>query len=111
MITFSLMNTQIKNRIEFRLFVGCVITSELKMLLNQSCLWKQAKITQSIKDDLQEVHFNQKDYIGFFLVEDQVPLSALKQIEIKILQTLKSYCPQISSEKIRIRVFSQVFIS
>ena len=101
---------QSENGIEFKLFVGCPINAELRLHLDRSSLWKEAKILQS-SEDLIETHFNQKEYIGFFLKQDKPTLSELQEIEMKILQTLKSYCPQFASEKIRILVFSQLFIS
>lgn len=105
------MNIQTENKVKLKLFIGCVITSELRLLLNQSPLWKQAKIDPSAQKDLIETHFHQKDYIGLFLIDDKVSLSELKQCEAQILLALKSYCPQFASEKIRIIVFSQIFIS
>lgn len=106
---FNLM--QIENQIKCKLFAGYVISSELRLQLNQSSLWKQAKIAPSIPHDLEEIHFHQKDYIGHFLTQSCVTLSELKKLEDQISQTLKSYCPHFSSEKIRIIVFSQLFIS
>lgn len=102
---------QVEDKIQFKLFVGCVITPELRMQLNQSPLWKQVKIAPSIHAGLNETHYRQKNYIGLFLTQDKINLSELKQIETQITHALKSYCPQFASEKIRILVFSQVFIS
>jgi len=105
------MNKQeLETGINFRLFAGCLMTSELRMQLNQSSLWKQAKIAPSLQD-LIETHFQEKDFIGLFLQSDKIQLEELRQIEKKISQVLKTYCPQFPSEKIKILVFSQVFIS
>lgn len=97
--------------IELRVFVGFQINSELRMHLNQSLPWKQAKIHPSSTRELVEIHFHQKDYIGQFLSTNPIKLPEIKQIEMKIVQKLNSYCPQFASEKIRLLVFSQVFIS
>lgn len=105
------MNTQVENKIQFKLFAGCVITSELRLQLDQSPLWKQAKIGPAIQNDLVETHFNEKNYIGLFLTHDQITLSELKLIEDKILHAINAYCPQFASEKIKVLVFSQIFIS
>lgn len=105
------MNIILENKVRFKLFLGCVITAELRMHLQQSLLWKQAKIGLHDQEDLIETHFNHKDYIGFYHPQDKVSFPNLKEIENHILEKLKSYCPHFPSEKIRILVFSQVFIS
>jgi hypothetical protein len=104
------METQTENKIKFKLFVGCLITSDMRLHLNQSPLWKRAKIIHD-QNDLVETHFHDKDYIGLFLPENKINLSELKEIEKQILAIFKEYLPQFSSEKIKILVFSQIFIS
>lgn len=96
---------------KFRLFIGCLITPELRLQLNQSVSWKQAKIGLPQQDDLVENHYNQKDYIGVFTNGDSISFSELQQTGNRVKESLKSYCPHFSSEKIRILVFSQIFIS
>lgn len=105
------MNMQVENKIQFRLFVGCLMTSELRLQLDQSHEWKQAKIGPLEENNLVETHFHEKNYIGFFLVNNHVTLSELRQVEDKIFKALNAYCPQFASEKIRVLVFSQIFIS
>lgn len=105
------MNQKIENKIKFKIFIGCVISAELRMHLHQSALWKLAKIGPQDQKKLNETHFNQKDYIGFFLAQDRINLPELKVWESKILEELKAYCPHFPSEKIKVLVFSQVFIS
>jgi hypothetical protein len=105
------MNIQVENKVKLRIFIGCIITAELRLQLNTSPLWKQVKIAPAGENELVITHFNQKEFIGFFLSQDHISLPELKGIETKILQTLMAYCPHFASEKIRILVFSQVFIS
>lgn len=94
----------------YRLFVGCVITAELRLQLDQSPVWKQARVAKS-SQDLVETHFHEKDYIGLLIDKDNANLNELPPIESKILQALNNYCPDFASEKIKVLVFSQVFIS
>jgi hypothetical protein len=108
--SFFTMNMQTENRVKIRLFAGCVVTSELRLQLNQSLLWKQASIAPN-RHDLEQTHFHQKDYIGLFLKEDKISLDDLEKVEANVLHYLKAYCPQFASEKLRILVLSQVFIS
>lgn len=105
------MNIEVENRVKFKLFVGIQISAELRLLLNLSHEWKQAKITSPKGDDLIEAHYHDKDYIGLFLSSEKTCVNELKLIELQIFQKLKNYCPKFSSEKIKILVFSQVFVS
>lgn len=98
-----------EGKIRCKLFAGCLITAELRLLLNQSLLWKQKTIDSS--SQLVETHFHQKDYIGIFLNQNTATLEELRIIDAKISQNLKTYCPQFASEKLPVLVFSQVFIS
>lgn len=110
-ISFHFMNKQeLASRVKLKIFTGCVITSELRMHLHQSSLWKQAKIDPSI-EDLNEARFHDKDYIGAFLTKEEVSLQDIKEVEKKILQQLKTYCPQYPLNKIQLLIFSQVFVS
>lgn len=104
------MNTQIESGVKVKLFAGCLINAELKLKLNQSSLWKQAKIELS-ENDLKDIHYHGKDYIGQFLKNEKTSLSELKEIEGKIIHLIHKYCPEFGSEKIKIIVFSQLFIS
>lgn len=91
--------------------MGCLLSAELRTQLNKSIEWNQAKIKAVFENDLSETHFHQKDYIGFFLTQEKITLPELKLKETKILNALKHYCPHFTSEKMRVLVFSQIFIS
>ncbi|KIC74290.1 hypothetical protein DB42_BH00240 [Neochlamydia sp. EPS4] len=101
----------LKDGVNLKIFIGCLITSELRMHLNQSLLWKQNKIAPELNSALREIHFQDKDYIGIYPTTDKISLMALKEIEKEILQLLTTYCPLLPTEKIKILIFSQVFIS
>lgn len=105
------MITDHENKVKLMLFIGCPLTAELRLQLTQSLEWKQAKINPIAGKDLEETHYQQKDFIGFFVKQEKITIQDLKQIEIQILQRINQYCPHFASEKIRILVFSQIFIS
>lgn len=94
--------------ISIKLFLGFHNHGEIKMLLNQSPLWKEAKLFQ--KQSLTETQFQEKDYIGFFF---EAPLSyfELKEKEKDLKNQLIYYCPKLQVEKHKIILFSQVFLS
>lgn len=102
----------LKTQITTRLFVGCVITSELKMHLNKSIKWKHTNILASKSPtDLRGIHHAGKDYIGLYSDQDKYTVAELKKLLDTIKQQLKIYCPEIDIEKVKSTVFPQVFIA
>jgi len=100
------------NKITVKLFTGYHLNSEIKMHLKQSLNWKQAAISP-IKEgeELIEVHYHDKDYLGYYLSTDKITLSELKKAEDFLKQRLTSYCAEYSLENIKICIFAQVFVA
>lgn len=95
-----------------KLFIGYPITSDIRMHLKQSSAWKQAKIAADLGTrDLQEVHFQDKEYIGKYLKTPEHSLQDLKTIESSIREALIHYCPELSQATLKIYLFPQIFIS
>lgn len=95
-----------------KLFIGYPLTSDIRMYLKQSEVWKQAKIDkESGSRDLLETHFQDRDYIGKYITHEGLTLQELKQIEISVCDSLLHYCPQLSQETLKIYLFPQIFIS
>lgn len=95
-----------------RLFVGYSLHPELKLQLSQSPHWKEAKILRhNESEELLEIHYQAKDYIGRFLTKESLTLSELKQVEADIQSRLKKHCPLFPIDKLNIWVLTQVFIS
>ena len=94
-----------------KLFVGFLLTSELKMHLQASALWKNARFTPDGQaDTLREVSYEKAEYIGRYLDAEKITLSSLAEIERLVAEKLQLYCPQIDSSKLNGSVFSQLFI-
>lgn len=105
------MNINIKDRVTAKLFVGCIITSEVRMHLNQSVGWKTALIIPNGDfHDLKEVHFQDKDYIGVFSPATNITLKELKEFEKIVSDKLLEYCPELSVNSVKFCVFPQVFV-
>jgi hypothetical protein len=102
------MNTDLSNRITTKLFAGYLVTSELKMHLAQSKTYKQAKI--NAEPDLVESHYHDKDYLGLYLPQSQIPFSELKNIETEISKKVEHYCPQFNTEQANLFIIPQVFV-
>jgi hypothetical protein len=99
--------------LKIKLFMGYLITSDIRMYLKQSSIWKEAKITETaISRDLLETHFQNKDYIGKYLKQEHVTLKELRAYENSIFQSLLNYCAELSPEThLKIYLFPQVFIT
>lgn len=103
------MEEKSSNHILAKLFVGFLISSEVKMHLNDSSSWQNAKAIPS-DETLVEIRHQGNDYIGFYLKDTIIQLLQLKEYEEKAEKTLKSYCPQLPAKAYRFVIFSQLFI-
>lgn len=106
------MNTQTVSKVTVQLFVGCHSTSEVKMHLNHSGAWKQASIGRSKNDnELVEVYFQGKEYLGYYLPTEKVTLEELNLIEHLVKEKLQVYCPDLDTKNSKLSVFAQVFVT
>lgn len=106
------MTSKTANQVTLRLFIGCLLTSEIKMHLNQSNQWKHLVISPTkSENDLVEVHYRGKDYLGSYLPRDTLSIDDLKKIEKPIKQSLKAYCPGLEVENLKLQIFAQVFVA
>lgn len=95
-----------------KIFIGYPVQTDLKNQLNQSADWNKSKIfRKENSDELLEVRYQDKNYIGRFLIQEMLTLTDLEVIARDIENRLKNHCPGYPLEKLAIRVFSQVFIS
>ncbi|MCE5316959.1 MAG: hypothetical protein LLG04_06300 [Parachlamydia sp.] len=91
-----------------KFFIGCPLTSELRMHLKESSAWNQASIDPD--RNLIEVRFQKQDYLGRYYDGQQLELRELKQIETDMRARMQSYCPKLNSEKLAFCVFPQIFL-
>jgi hypothetical protein len=106
------MGIQTESRVSVKLFVGCHLNTEMKMLLNQSSTWKQVSFLRSKnKKNLIQVPYQTKDYLGCYLVTEQITLFDLKKTENFVKELLKLYCPDYDFDSIKICIFPQLFVA
>jgi len=102
----------VENAINAKLFVGCHINGEVRMHLNESESWLQAKTQVSGKaSPLVQAHFQQHDYIGRFCDNKCLSINELNEIESEVRSHLVEYCPKLDVNKLAMIVIPQVFIS
>ena len=103
------MTTQTAQKLTTKLFIGCAITSDVRMALLQSAAYKQAKI--GISDELKEQRYQNKDYLGLFLAGEKVTLQEVRTAEGHIRSKLREYCPLLNSDMTPIHLLSLVFVT
>lgn len=98
-----------RDRITTKLFIGLLITSEVKMHLQNSPFWRNAKAMPN-EEHLIEVRHRGKNYIGCYLKEEGIQLKDLKKMEIMVTTKIGAYLPQLSLSNDDCVVFPQLFI-
>jgi hypothetical protein len=93
--------------IEIRIFLGYLENKELKMHLNQSPIWQEAKMLGL--GGLIETRWQEEDYIGSF-VPSFLNYIQLKDKESEIKNQLQLYCPKLNIDRHPAYLFSQLFL-
>lgn len=97
--------------ITFKLFAGFPVNSELKMHVKMSKNWKEHQIIQKkTSEDLQLVHFNEKDYLGYYLESSIISMQDVGALEKKIRAAFDDFFPKYSSDSLSLYFFAQAFI-
>jgi hypothetical protein len=104
------MGQNVQNQLLVKFFVGCLLTSEIRMHLKESKLWSQASIAPPQERELVETRFQRHDYLGRFLVEKEIPLPELKRIERTLRNSLQTYCPKLDGDRLMFCLFPQIFL-
>lgn len=95
-----------------QLFLGCPITSEIRLFLNSSPSWKQIKtLPGENTESLKEIHHEDKDYIGTFLEKTEPNLEDLLTAQKNVFKLLKGYCQELKVENLKLNIFPQIFLS
>lgn len=101
-----------EKHVKVKLFIGYPMNAELKLLLDQSSQWKQDKITRYRNpESLVETHYQDKDYIGRFFFEEKLTMAQFKQLELDIKTKVQVYCPNFNTDRLKIFIFPQVFVT
>lgn len=93
--------------IQLRIFMGIIQNKEVKLHLNQSNTWKEAKFEES---ELSTVQWKDKEYLGIF-IPSQLNFSQLKEKEAFIKVKLHFFCPKLKLDEHSVFLFSQVFLN
>ena len=106
------METEKSNAITTRIFVGVEMTSEVKMRLSHSHLWKDAQLVSGKNPGaLKEIQYQNKSYVGRTMPYKEVTIKDLDGEITAVIQALSEYNPQLKIDKNNAIIFPQVFIA
>jgi hypothetical protein len=97
------------DNISVRLFVGSPITARMKLLLTENDNWRCDNVDQTT--GLSMVHFQNKEYVGMFMKQLDPVVANFTKLEADIKEKLGYYCPDINTEILSMKIFSQVFLA
>lgn len=101
------MNAQV----QLQLFVGCLLTSEIRLHISLSKEWQQDKILHIKKElFLQEVRYQEKEYIGIAIAHETVSTARAEQIAFEVQNKIAYYCPEINTNTLTTVIFPQIFL-
>lgn len=93
--------------VQIRIFLGCILNKEVKLHLQQSSKWKEAKLVG--EPILIETRWQEKEYIGCY-IPSLLTYDQLKEKEREVKTQLQIYCPKLNLDKHSIYLFSQLFL-
>lgn len=99
------------SQITTRLFLGVLVTAELKMHMAQSNAWRDAAFSAGGGGHpLSVVRFQRKEYLGHYLATDEVSLGDLEEASSAICALLEKLFPDFDVDKCTPALFPQVFV-
>ena len=106
------MTNNPKKPVTVKIFLGCQLTPELGLQLQQSKEWRQDHVVPKADGEglIKTLH-QSKRYVGMFLANEMPSLPELKEYELKVQKILNTYCPFLRVDHIPITLFPQIFIS
>ncbi len=106
------MTSEVEQGIKLRVFVGCLVNSEVRMHLNFSDLWKTDQVIRSDDGDpLDKVRHEDKEYVGVTVSDPVLSEEELGMREAYVRRALERYCPELEVERFKMSVIPQLFLS
>jgi hypothetical protein len=106
------MNVTSSKGIQFRLFLGIPLNSEIKIHLEQSPLWKQVQLNpKENPPNLEITHFQNKEYLGFSIPEPTTSVENLQILEDLIEKQLSTYTNPSLAKNLQTKLFSITLIT
>ncbi len=108
------MTSLTEKKIITKMFFGCVITTELRLHLEKSHLWKNYKLCSKTENsaDLHftETHHDERCFFGIFIKNNTTTTEELRAFENQIKNKLNEFCSNFNTNALKCSVFSQIFL-
>jgi len=103
------MSIDVHKGVTVRLFIGTIVTPDLKSSLDKSSKWSQAVIAN--ETSLTEIRYRNKPYIGTYLDSEKVKILEICNTESEIRNLLQQFCPNQNCELLKMVIFPQIFLT
>jgi hypothetical protein len=105
------MGADLANAVTAKLFLGVLISSELRMHLDASQLWANAQAAATAhSDELRAVRYEDHEYIGCYASAERIALPALQDYKLHIAKQLQRYCPDFNGGRCDVHIFTHLLI-
>lgn len=94
-----------------KLFMGCELTTGLRILLDHNPAWKMQQIMPKAGRTVDVVTHQHKEYLGVYLNETEVSVDELKRLQGELVKNLQEFLPETPIEPHKIFIFTQSLIS
>ncbi len=94
----------------YKLFMGVLLTPDLKLLLQKSFEWKKHQIIAG-PDTLRVIPYDHKEYLGIYFDGDNIPWDEIASKSEKIRDSLEIFFPDLRTDKLKIILFNQMMFS
>ena len=106
------MSEATTENVQIKIFIGTLLSHDIKKHLNQCSSWKDAKITwQNEKSEWKELHYQNKDYFGKYIPSQHISLPELKNIEAELQKIIQSHFEELPVDKLKVILFPQLFVT
>jgi hypothetical protein len=102
------MESQQQERTVIKLFAGYRVTPPLKFALEHSSIWKNSQIDPG--GELTLVTRQGIEYLGVYANTPAISLDKLHIIDEQVREKIEEYSPGFNLSKLKLQLFSQLFI-
>ncbi len=98
-----------RHPVQVKIFIGYLLTSELKMYLSQNPTWRLSY--QANEKELGMTKHKGKEYIGLYLNKSEVPLPEVKAAKEAFKSKIRALSQSIDVDQYPVYHFPVAFIS
>lgn len=93
-----------------KLFIGILLTPDLKLLLEKNSDWKKHRIVAG-PEMLRITPYNSKEYLGIYFEGDNIPWDEIASKTNLVRTSLDIFFPDVRTDKLKIMLFNQLMLT